>query len=285
MKLFIHWDMEGVSGLFTREHAWFWEPGVREEVAAEGRELLMADINSVSVAALAAGADELVVCDTHHGGGNILLGRMLADRRITYLTRSVGYQDGKRRWMPGLDHSVDALLLPGHHAKAGTPGAFLSHSWDLDWADFQINGQSVGELGIEACFAGHWNIPLILVQGDEAACAEAQAQFPGVVTAPVKRALSRDLATGLDPESARRLTAEKVGEAIARLRAARPRPFNPSLPMSLTLRMTNVASAETSASRPGVRRVDGYTVESCAERHCDVVKWITGDGLDYPENR
>jgi hypothetical protein len=27
MKVYMHWDIEGVSGLFTREHVWFWEVG------------------------------------------------------------------------------------------------------------------------------------------------------------------------------------------------------------------------------------------------------------------
>ncbi|HLZ10183.1 MAG TPA: M55 family metallopeptidase, partial [Chloroflexota bacterium] len=145
MKLFMLWDMEGVSGLFTREQVWFWEPGVREDVAAEGRELLLADVRSATEAALTAGADDLIVCDTHHGGGNLDLARLPADPRVTYLGRSTGYQDGAFRLLPGLDRSVDGFLLPGHHAKAGTPGAFLPHGWSLDWADFQINGQSVGE--------------------------------------------------------------------------------------------------------------------------------------------
>ncbi|MGB2819574.1 MAG: M55 family metallopeptidase, partial [Phycisphaerae bacterium] len=84
MKVFMLWDMEGVSGLFTREHAWFWEPGARENVAEEGRRLLMADINSAIEVALEAGVDELIVCDTHHGGGNIRLDEMVSDPRVTY---------------------------------------------------------------------------------------------------------------------------------------------------------------------------------------------------------
>jgi len=282
VKIFMHWDMEGASGLFTREQTWYWEPGVRESVAAEGRQLLMADVDSACAAALAAGADELIVCDTHHGGGNLELEKMASDPRITYLGRSVGYQDGQRRWMPGLDHSVDALMLPGHHAKAGTAGAFLPHAWSLDWADFRINGQSVGEMGIEACFAGHWDVPLILAQGDEAACLEAQEQFPGVVTACVKRAVSHDLCTGLDPESGRQLTARKITEAIERARTAKPRPFKPTLPMTVAIRMASVEAAEKAAGRPGVRRLDDYTVEGRVEQRCDVVKWINGTGLDMP---
>src|SRR5213083_1463305 len=117
MKIFMLWDMEGISGLFTREQVWFWEPGAREDVAIEGRELFLADVKSATAAALAAGADELIVCDTHHGGGNLDLARLPDDPRVTYLGRSTGYENGTFRWLPGLDRSVDALMLPGHHAK------------------------------------------------------------------------------------------------------------------------------------------------------------------------
>src|SRR5205814_3338248 len=68
LKIFMHWDMEGSSGIFTREQAWYWENGVREQIAAEARELFTADVNSASAAALAAGVTDLIVCDTHHGG-------------------------------------------------------------------------------------------------------------------------------------------------------------------------------------------------------------------------
>lgn len=279
MKLFIHWDMEGTSGLFRRDQVWYWEPGVSEQAAAEGRQLLIDDVNSACAAALAAGVDHIIVCDTHHGGGNIVPDRMLADPRITYLVRSTGYQNGEYRWMPGLDETVDALLLPGHHAKAGTEGAFLHHTWSLDWADVLINGQSVGEMGIEACFAGHWDIPLIFAHGDEAGCAEAREQFPGVTTASVKRAVSYDQATGLEAGAARAFTAEKVAEAIARARIAKPPPFKPTLPMTVTVRMTSEAAADRAAQRSTVRRVDPLTVEGRVNQQCDVVTWLNGTGL------
>ena len=279
MKVFMLWDMEGVSGLFTREHVWFWEPGAREHIAEEGRRLLMADINSAIEAALDAGADELIVCDTHHGGGNIRLGEMVSDGRVTYLQKSRGIQDGKLRWLPGLDETVDGFMVPGHHARAGTAGAFLPHTWMLYWADFRINGPSVGEMGIEACFAGHWGIPVILAQGDEAACREAEGMFPGIVTAPVKRARGRDTCEGPDAATARGLTAEKVANAIRKLGAGGCGPYRPALPMTVAIRMTTPEKAEAAAGRAGVRRVDEFTVETQVARHCDVVQWIVGAGI------
>lgn len=280
VKVFMHWDMEGTSGLFARDQAWYKEKRLRPEVAEEGLKLLIADVNNAAEAALKAGVDQLIVCDTHGGGGNFRPKDMLADPRITYLYKSRGYEGKSFRWMPGLNETVDGLMLMGHHAKAGTPDAFLPHTENTSWADFSINGRSVGEIGIETCFAGHWGVPLILAQGDEAMCKEVQAQFPGAVTACVKRAESFDRCTGPDAEAARRLTAESVAEAIRKLQTAKPAPYKPALPMRVVLRFKSETAAEAAAKKPGVRRTDAYTVQCDVKRQCDVVKWLTGTGIE-----
>jgi len=279
MKIFMHWDMEGVSGLYTQEHVWYWEEGVREHIAEEGKMLLMADMNSATEATLKAGVDEIIVCDTHHGGDNMKLDKMLSDHRITYLNRSVGYEGTERRWMPGLNENFDGIMLLGHHAKAGTENAFLPHTWTLEWADFRINDQSVGEIGIEACYAGHWDVPLIMVQGDEGACRETAQQFPGVVTASVKRSQSYELCSGLDPVAARELTAQKVIEAIEKARKGQFSPYKPKLPMTVTIKMKTAEGAKSAAQKPGVKQIDEYTLEGCIQQQCDIVKWILGTGL------
>jgi D-aminopeptidase len=126
---------------------------------------------------------------------------------------------------------------------------------------------------------------VILAQGDEAACHEAEGMFPGIVTARVKRATSPDTCEGPDAASARQLTAERVARAIGKLRAGDCRPFRPALPMTIAIRMTTPEKAKAAAGRPGVRRVDEFTVETQVERHCDVVKWIVGAGLDMEATR
>ena len=279
LKIFMHCDMDGSPGIFTREQAWYWENGVREHVAAEARELFTADINAASAAALAAGVTELIVCDTHHGGGNFIREKLLSDPRITYLYRSVGMENGKRRWMPGMDQTVHGLMLPGHHAKSFTKDAFLPHTWNHEWVDFTINGQSVGEIGIETCFAGHWDVPLIFVQGDEAACYETRRQFPGVITTAVKQGTT-DACVGLDPATAQRETARGISEAIGKLREGRMRPYKPTLPMTVTLRMRTMDAAAKAAQRPGALRLDDHTIEARVGTQADVVKWLLGTGLD-----
>lgn len=271
MKVFMLWDMEGVSGIHSREQVWFWEPTARPEVGQQGKQLLIADVNSAARAALDAGVDELIICDTHHGGGNIVPAQMLSDPRITYLWKSRGEENGKLRWLPGLNDTVDGFMVPGHHAMAGTKNAFLPHTWTLQWADFRINGKSVGEMGIEACFAGHWGIPVAFAEGDETACREARKMFPGIVTARVKKAVGHDACTGPDVEEARALTARGVTEAVERLRAGECKAFQPDLPMTVTISMRTPADAESAARRPGVERVDELTVQYRVERRCDIV--------------
>lgn len=283
MKIFMHWDMEGASGLFTREQTWYWNEGVSEQIAREGRDLLIADVNSATRAALDAGVDEIIVSDTHHGGGNIEIDKMFSDPRVIYNVKSRGFHKGEFRWMPGLDETVDGFMTPAHHAKAGTEGAFLPHTNNLQWADFSINGQSMGEMGCESCFAAHWDIPFIMMHGDESACREAEGMFPGITTAAVKKAVNPELCTGLDPEAAHKLVAARIAQAIENLRAGKCKPFKPALPMTITIRMVKAEFAEAAAQKPTVERVDELTIQGHAERHCDVMKWLSGDSLNMPE--
>jgi len=72
---------------------------------------------------------------------------------------------------------------------------------------------------------------------------------------------------------------------VARARSGLPKPFKPALPMTVTVRMKAVESAEEASRKPGVQRVNDYTVQGRVDRHCDVVKWLLGTGLDMPETR
>ena len=284
LKIFVLWDMEGTSGIFTREQAWYWESGVREPVAQEARRIFTSNVNVLSTAALERGVTELIVCDTHHGGGNLVREQLATDARIKYEYRSVGVDpSGKKRWMPRLDTGVAGLMLPGHHAKAFTERAFLPHTSNIEWADVQINGQSVGEIGIEACYAGHWDVPLIYVEGDEAACYEARRMFPGVVTVAVKQtdSPSSEVCTGLDQQAAHREVERKVAEAVEKARKRELRPYKPALPMTVTVRMRTMdGAAKVAAKGPGILRLDDHTVEARVGRQCDVLKWLNGAALE-----
>jgi len=280
MKLYMLWDMEGVSALLTRQQVWYWEEGVTDEERAEGLRLVTADASAAARAALEAGADEVIAVDAHHGGHNIHLEEVFRDPRIAWRDTATTDAGEHSRWMPDLDESVDAFLLMGHHAKARTKGAFLPHTWTGDWADVRINGTSVGEMALEACYAGHWDVPVALAHGDDHACAEAEALFPGIVTAPVKRAESFAVAAGLPEGQAHDLVADRIAEAIRRVRAGECSPYRPELPMTVTIDLKKEPAVLKALERPGVERVGELTVQASLQRHCDVLEWILGVGLD-----
>jgi D-amino peptidase len=186
--------------------------------------------------------------------------------------------------MPGLNETVDGFMVMGHHAKPGAEGAFLHHAQSLDWADVRINGTSVGEIGIESCYAGNWDIPVIMMQGDEAGCREAEQLLPGIVTAAVKYAVSYDKADGLDPQAARDLTARKVKEAVNKLKSGgKFTAYKPSLPMTVSVKLKTQDAAQKLSERYGARLKDPYTAEETVACQCDVMKKFTGAGLDMPD--
>jgi D-amino peptidase len=258
-KIYVLCDMEGTSGLWRPEQV------QRENSAyAEGRELLCADVNAAIAGAFDGGADAVVACDTHGGGPNFLLEKM--DPRATYETPAMG------SLMPGLDRSFAGLILTGHHAMAGTLNGFLDHTMDSgSWYNYYINGRKVGEIGIETAFAGHFDVPLIMVTGDEAACAEGRRQFPGIVTAAVKVGLGRNKARCMHPERARELIRAKAAEAVKK--AERLRPWKIKLPATLALEVYRSDQADGTAARPGVERLNARAVRKQIKSALDIVKF------------
>ena len=246
MKIYILCDMEGASGIWQPEQV---QRGTPEYNIA--RDLLMADVNAAVAGAFDGGATEAVVCDTHGGGTHFLLEKM--DERAAYETPALGSP------MPSLDESFAGLILTGHHAMAGTLNGFLDHTMDSSaWFCFKINGRAVGEIGMETAHAGHFGVPLIMVAGDEAACREAEAQFPGIVTAAVKRGLGRNRAWCLPPKKARALIRKGAAAAVRKARRLKPWRLKPPIELELTLYRSDYA--DRAAGKPDVTRVNARTL-------------------------
>jgi len=256
MRIYILCDMEGTSGIWRPEQ-------VRRDAPqyTEGRDLLMADVNAAIAGAFDGGASEVVVCDTHAGGGHFILERM--DSGATYETPT------DISPMPSLDGSFAGLILTGHHAMAGTLNGFLDHTMDSSrWFCFRINGQPVGEIGMETAYAGHYGVPLLMVSGDEAACREAEALCPSIVTVAVKRGLGRNCARCLAPAEARRLIREGAARAVRTAGERRPWRLEPPIELELTYYRSDYA--DEAAARPGTQRIDARTVRRLVQSAAEI---------------
>jgi len=260
MKLYILADMEGISGIRKIEQV---DTGGGSEYE-EGRRLMIAEVNAMVAACFDAGADEVVACDTHGGGGQLRIAEM--DARADYET------PGSGRLMPALDESFDGVILLGHHAMAGTETAFLDHTMSsASWFEYRLNGQALGEIGIEAAWAGHYGVTVILVTGDEPTAREAKQTLGAVETAVVKHPVSRNRARCLPLPRARRVIAEATKRAIERRGDFRP--FQPDLPATVQLTHYRTDQCEERAFRPGVERVDGRTIQRRIDSLLDVVRF------------
>jgi D-amino peptidase len=212
MRVFISIDMEGVSGV-TR-----WSDVVSTgQDYQRARSWLTADVNAAVAGARAAGATEFVVEENH---GVEMLCNVLLDEIDPEVEVVRGQPRGGATTAAALDESCDALMLVGHHAKVGDYPGVCAHTISYDgYKDVRLHRRSVSEGEIFATIAAQNGVPTILIAGDDVVCAEMQKVCPGIETATVKRALSREAAAIIPPVRAQRIIAAAAQRAVERLRA------------------------------------------------------------------
>jgi len=231
MKVFLSTDMEGTAGVVD------WEQCVGDgPQAAAGRRLLLAEVNAAIVGALAGGATEVVVNDSHSTMRNLPPGELAG--RASYISGS----HKPLYMMQGLDGSFDAVMFISYHGSVGAP-AGLSHTYNPRVViEARIDGTVTGEAGINALVAAHYGVPIVLVTGDGCACEETAALVPGVMQAVVKEPVSRVAAHSLHPDAACELIRGHAEAAMSAAATAAPPPLDPGI-LDVFVRTTDIAEA------------------------------------------
>jgi len=249
MRVYIITDLEGVGGVVLREQVFSGSAAYEK-----ARMLLTCEVNAAVQGAIEGGASDVLVLDGH--GSNSAYNLVFEE-----LHEGARYIVGAPwpRYLPGLDESFDALFQVGAHAMSGTRRAILEHTMSSEaWVEMRINGRPMGEMGLIGAFAGHFGVPVALVTGDAAACAEARDFFGDVETAEVKRGLSRTCAEILPPNACRELIREKARAALSRIEQMKP--FVISGPVEIVIKEHRAAASDRVKERAGVRIIDGQTV-------------------------
>lgn len=258
MKIYILADMEGISGIRKIEEV----QADQQQEYNYGKSLMIKDLNAAIDGCFKGGATEVVAADTHFGGGQ--LDMHLMDDRACYEIPNKGLI------MPSLDETFDGVILLGHHAKAGTIDSFLDHTMSsTTWFDYRLNDISMGEIGIEAAWAGHYKVPIIMVSGDEATAHEAGALLGDVETAVVKWAVGRNRAKCLSLKNAHDLITNTAERAV--MRAADFSAFTPDLPCRIELTFYRSDVADTYSGRAGIQRIDARTIGKTVHSLLDFV--------------
>ncbi|MCL2741607.1 MAG: M55 family metallopeptidase [Oscillospiraceae bacterium] len=253
MKVFIHTDLEGISGGFFD-----WAEAEMRMGRGIGytREILTQEVNAAAQGILEADPSAEVVVEDGHGGGywgpNILCERL--DPRVRLLV-------GKfNRHLVSIDRGYGLFMMVGAHSMAGTPQGLMNHTLSAaKYLNFLINGVTVGEIGICTAIAGYYGVPLAMVSGDHWAVLEARTLQPNVRGASVKKGISRYNAECVATEAACGMIREAAREAVANAGEFRPYVVEGDVKVRIDYMQTD--QADDSELKRGARRLDGRSVQ------------------------
>jgi D-amino peptidase len=260
MKLFLSTDFEGTSGIVA------WEQIIEGNAEYEqGRRLLTDEVNAVITGALEGGASEFVVNDAHHYMRNLHPQDLKG--RATLIT-------GKHKplyMMEGLDASFDGICFVSYHGSIGAEHAILSHTYNPGaiW-EVRLNGDVVGESGINALVAAHYGVPIIFVSGDETTARESEGIAPQAEKVVVKHSLGRFAAAHLHPSVACDLLQGGATRAVRKLGQMQPPAFE--LPIALEVTFLVADMAEMALWVRGVERVGPRTVKLTNDNLLDLYR-------------
>lgn len=219
MKILISADMEGTCGVSSWVHVT--PPEIAGSHPASTPEYERArlrmtrEVNAAVEGAIAGGATEVIVNDAHDGMRN------LVPEELHPAAQFVAGSDKPLVMMQGVEEDgVRAAFYTGYHARAGTPDGPLAHTWSLSLNDIRVNGRSIGEYGVNAIVAGHFNVSVALVTGDNRAVEQTKELLGDQVEgAVVKHGYSVTSAVHVQPEEARRIIRDAAERAIHNLDA------------------------------------------------------------------
>jgi len=262
MKIYISSDMEGVVGAVTAEQL-----GPTGFEYQRFREFMTQEVNAAIEAAFEAGATEVVVSDSHGNGQNLLIEKL---PKNIMLVRAF---PRPLMMMQGIDETFAGVIFLGYHSSTTNPQGVRAHTISsARLADVRLNNISMSEGGINAAVAGYFNVPVIMISGDDAAVKEVTALLGDVEGAVVKRSYGFHSAITIMPEAAYALIREKVKKAIGRIKEFKP--YKLKTPVQLDVRFKNYRPSEVLSYLSIVERTDAHSIRFMGKDMIEVSKFI-----------
>ena len=252
MKILISTDIEGVAGVFHAEQV---RAGNGEYERA--RAWMTAEANAAVQGAIAGGAEEILVNDSHGGFRNLLPDGLDERARLVL---------GKPRYlgmMGGLEEACDAVFMIGYHSRSQGRGILAHTINSFAFARVVINGMELGEAGLYGALAGELGVPVILGTGDDVFIEETRDTFPGAEWVQTKVAHGQGSGITLSPAASRRAIAAAAESVVRNFKRGGDKkavPFRIPAPIECRLQTQSSALADLFCMWPTLERVDGVTL-------------------------
>lgn len=248
-------DMEGAAGIGNVKECFPWYP----EYHKHGVVQLAGDVNAAVRGLRVGGIEDIVVYDGH------LFCQNLSDSQLEPHVKLV------RSWRKLFEEEFDGVVLLCYHAMAGTPNGFLSHTC-IPFLRVRVNSQPVGETSLFSWLCGFYNIPTIMVTGDEIGVKEAKDFLPSVDTVAVKKARNREVAQCFPIEEMRRLIEETAMSAAQRL--GEHRVYHAEEPVLLEVAFRTPGEADLAATLHRAKKTSPRVVAYKSEKYLEAFKFL-----------
>ncbi|UCE45522.1 MAG: M55 family metallopeptidase [Methanobacteriota archaeon] len=247
MKAHFTVDMEGMAGIAHENQA-----DVKGLDFPRMRELLTNEVQAAIEGAKAGGAKEIVICDAHDTGRNLILEKL--DEDVIVIEGSA-YEQGM---MAGISDDFDAAFQIGYHSMRDTHAGTIGHTYTYTVAELRLNGVKVGETGLSAAIAGHYGVPVVFVSGDLHAVRQAESLIPDIVGVPTKEGVGVYGIKSLMPKRACELIRKGAEEAMKKAGTAKP--YVVERPVKMEAMFTRTIMAQYASQMPLVERTGDKSV-------------------------
>src|SRR5262245_27585893 len=248
LKVYISVDMEGVAGTVTGDQL-----GPAGFEYGRFREFMTREAMAAVDAAKGAGATEIVVADSHGNGENLLIEQFPPEVRV------IRSWPRKLGMVAGIDQDVDAAIFLGYHASTNNTAGVRAHTFSsANLTRVALNGVNVTEGSWNAAIAGQFNVPVVMMSGDEAAIAEVRKAIGNIEAAETKRSLGFHSANAVTPQASALLIGQRVKAALARLPDFKP--HRVAGPVTVDVSFKNYLPAEVLAYLPLFERTDAHSI-------------------------
>ena len=152
------------------------------------------EVNVVAHGAFDGGAQDVLVNDSHSTMRNLISERLDPRVRVVAGTTKPAFM------LEGLNGEHAAAFFIGYHGAIGDRDAVMPHTYSPRVIhECRLNGTPVGEVTINAAFAGHLGVPVALVSGDATTLREAARILPAALRVETKRSIGASAALCKSP--------------------------------------------------------------------------------------
>lgn len=246
MNIFVITDLEGVWGVTSIDYM-----EKDSELYNKACDYLTDELLFVGKECKKNGADAIYYLDGHGGYGT----NVRTDRLPDYMIKKD--IDG---WVELLkEGKIDFQIELGSHARAGTIGGFLDHTFNSkENFSYKINGTEQSELSVHALIAGIFNIPIVLCIGDKASVNQAKEYIPEIIGVPVKEAQIRNECVLYDDYKER--ISKGIVDAIGCYKNIKPYLLKAPYEIELTYYRTDMCEKHLMMAKGNVIRKDARTL-------------------------